>query len=184
MNCFNHPQVAAVGICAACQKGICRTCVGVDAPRVVCRECLERGSVLYGFDYRSALSVGTWPLVHVCGGIDPVTMRPKVAKGVIAIGNIAIGGIAIGGLSCGLVTLGGLSIGLLAALGGGAIGVGYSLGGVAVGSIAIGGLAIGFKVALGGAAFGPAVVDGRHCDPAALEYLRAWFGSNIPRNCR
>ena len=184
MNCFSHPQIAAVGICATCQKGICRACVGTDVPRLVCRDCLALGRGFYGFEYRSALTIGSWPLVHICGGIDPVTMRPRVAKGVIAIGGLAIGGLAIGGLACGLVTLGGLGVGLLFAVGGGAVGVGFSMGGVAVGSIAIGGLAVGFKAALGGVAIGPAVIDGRRCDPAALQYLGGWFGSNIPRNCQ
>ena len=26
MNCFNHPSVPAVGICKACQKGLCMEC--------------------------------------------------------------------------------------------------------------------------------------------------------------
>ena len=185
MNCFNHPQTAAVGICAVCQKAICRACVGVDVPRVVCRDCAVRGGVLYGFEYRSAIAVGSWPLLHICGGIDPVTLRPRVAKGVIAIGNIAVGVVALGGLSCGLAAIGGLSVGLLLAVGGGAVGAGYSLGGLAVGTVAIGGVAIGFKVALGGLAIGPSIVDARRCDPAALDYLRGWLGSgSLPRNCQ
>ena len=61
-------------------------------------------------------------------------MRPRVARGIIAIGNIAVGVVAIAGLSCGLVTLGGASIGLLFAVGGAAFGFGISVGGLAVGS--------------------------------------------------
>lgn len=26
MNCFNHPERAAIGICKACQKGLCTDC--------------------------------------------------------------------------------------------------------------------------------------------------------------
>jgi hypothetical protein len=184
VNCFNHDRVPAVGICAVCQKAVCRQCIVSDSPRVVCTTCLSRRAVL-GFEYRSPITIGGWPLIHVCAGIDPVTMRPRVAKGVIAIGNMAVGGLAIGGLACGLLTVGGASFGLFFALGGAAIGLGLSIGGFAAGSVAIGGAAVGLSYAIGGAAFGPATLDGRHCDPAALDFFRRWFGSGIlPPRCR
>jgi hypothetical protein len=158
--------------------------VGLDTPRIVCRACLERQTVI-GFEYRSRTSIGGWPLIHVCAGIDPRTMRPRIAKGVVAIGNLAVGGIAIGGLAFGLVTVGGLSLGMLLALGGAAVGVGISVGGLAVGSVAIGGAAVGFVYAIGGGALGPAIIDGRRCDPAALEFGRRWLGSaGLPPSCR
>ena len=184
MNCFNHDRVPAVGICAVCQKAVCRQCIGADRPRVVCNTCLETGA-MFGFDYRSPATIGSWPLIHICAGMDPVTMRPRVAKGVIAIGNMAVGVLAIGGLACGLFTVGGASFGLLFALGGGAIGLGLSLGGFAAGSVAIGGAAVGLSYALGGAAFGPSTIDGRHCDPAAVEFFRQWVSSIlVPLRCR
>jgi hypothetical protein len=139
---------------------------------------------MVGFEYRSGTEIGGWPLLHVCAGADPLTMRPKVAKGVIAIGNIAVGVVAIGGFAGGLVTVGGLSIGLLFALGGVAAGSGLSLGGVAIGAMAVGGVAIGYMYAIGGAAFAPAVLDGRHCDPEVLDVARRWVGSFVPRSCR
>lgn len=184
MNCFVHERTAAVGICAVCQRAVCRECVGHDAPRVVCRACLERRSV-QGFEYRSTASIGGWPLLHICMGVDPVTMRPRVARGIIAVGNIAVGGVAIAGVALGLVSLGGLSIGLVLALGGAALGLGLSLGGLAIGSVAVGGLAIGFQYALGGGAFGPAVIDGQGCDPAAADFIRRWFSERmLPPQCR
>src|ERR1700716_1290715 len=61
----------------------------------------------YSFEYKSSMTIAGWPLIHVCGGIDPVTIRPRIAKGVIAIGNIAFGVLAIGGLAGGVLTLGG-----------------------------------------------------------------------------
>lgn len=183
MNCFNHPDRAAVGFCAVCHKAICRQCVARSSPRIVCVDCLGQG-VIYGFEYRSAMTVGSWPLIHLCFGTDPATLRPKVAKGVIAIGNIAVGGVAIGGLACGLLTFSGVSFGLLGAFGGVAIGLGLSMGGVAFGSIAVAGVAVGLKAAMGGVALGPAVIDARHCDQAALDLFRAWFGNAIPRSCR
>src|SRR5215471_20269328 len=158
MNCYTHTSRPAVGICAICQKAICPDCVGRDAPRLACRSCVDRGVLLYGFEYKSSVAIGEWPLVHICMGIVPLTMRPRAAKGVIAIGNIAIGGLALGGLTVGLVAIGGLSIGLACALGGAALGLGLSVGGFAFGWIAVGGLAIGLKYAIGGAAFGPSVI--------------------------
>jgi len=184
MNCFVHPRTAAVGLCAVCQKAVCPDCVGRDTPRVVCRACLERSAVI-GFEYRSSVTIGNWPLIHICMGVDPLTMGPKVAKGVLAIGNVAVGGIAIAGLACGLVTVGGASFGLLFALGGAAVGLGLSIGGLAVGAVAVGGAAIGFVYAIGGGAFGPAIIDGRQCDAAAREFASQWFGTGrLPPSCR
>ena len=183
MNCYTHGRSPAVGLCVVCQKAVCRECVGSAAPRVVCRTCLQQRSI-FGYEYRSRMSIGGWPLVHICTGIDPATMRPRIARGVVAIGNLAIGGLAIAGLSFGLVTFGGASFGLLFALGGMSIGLGLSLGGVAIGSIAIGGIAVGLMYALGGLPFGPAVIGPRECDPAALEFFKQWFGSVVPPRCR
>jgi len=73
----------------------------------------------------------------------------------------------------------------LLALGGLAAGLGLSIGGLAIGSVAVGGAAIGFVYAIGGGAFGPAIIDGRRCDPAAVEFVRQWLGSSLlPPNCR
>jgi hypothetical protein len=184
MNCYTHGTRPAVGICAVCQKAICYKCVGRDAPRLACRECVELPPVVLGFEYKSTATIGSWPLLHICAGIDPVTMRPRAAQGVIAIGNIAFGGLAIGGLAVGLISIGGLSVGLAFALGGAALGLGLSVGGFALGSVAIGGMAVGFTYAIGGAAFGPAVIDGRHCDEAVRDLVIRWFGARLlPPSC-
>ena len=184
MNCFVHGRMAAVGVCAVCQKGACRDCVGRDTPRIICRTCIERRTIV-GYEYRSSLAIGSWPLLHVAAGFDPVTMRPMVARGVIAIGNMAVGVVAIAGLSCGLVAVGGLSVGILMALGGAALGVGFSVGGFAVGSIAAGGVAIGLAHAIGGLALAPSIIDGARCDPDTAELVRRWLGSGaLPPPCR
>jgi hypothetical protein len=192
MNCFTHSRNPAVGICVVCQKGICHECVGHQTPRLVCRTCSTSAAPLgfgrsgwygYGYEYKSSTTIGGWPLVHVCSGIDPVTMRLRVARGIVAIGNIAVGGLAVGGIACGLFTMGGASFGLLTAIGGAAVGLGVSVGGFAVGSIAIGGAAIGFVYAIGGGAFGPAVIDGMRCDEAARDFARRWL-NRLPPSCR
>ncbi len=184
MNCYVHEGATAVGLCTVCQKALCRLCVARETPRLVCRMCIDWGAAS-GFEYRSAAAIGSWPLIHVCTGVDPITMRPKIAKGIIAIGNIAIGAVAIGGLAFGLVGIGGACLGLALALGGAALGVGISFGGLAVGSVAVGGAAVGFVYAVGGGAIGPAIIDGRRCDPAARDFLLRWLGtSSLPPICR
>jgi hypothetical protein len=151
MNCFTHSRSAAVGMCVLCQKAVCHECVAREVPRLVCDACAARGGVMglgwygYGYEYKSSMTIGSWPLIHVCAGMDPVTMGPRIAKGVVAIG----------GLACGLFTVGGASIGLLLAVGGTALGLGVSVGGLAAGSIAIGGAVAGFVYAMGGGAIGP-----------------------------
>jgi hypothetical protein len=194
MNCFTHSRNVAVGMCVVCQKGVCHECVARETPRLVCRTCADRGGVWpyawyggygYSYEYKSSTTFGGWPLVHVCSGIDPVTMRPRIARGVVAIGNIAVGVLAIGGMACGLFTVGGASIGLLLAVGGAALGLGLSVGGFAVGSIAIGGAAVGFVYAIGGEAFGPAVINAVKCDEAAREFVRRWLGAPVlPPRCQ
>jgi hypothetical protein len=159
-------------VCAICQKALCRSCVGRDTPRLVCTTCLTRASApvwgwsggSYGvsWEYRSPIVIAGWPLVHLCFGSDPVTLRPRVARGIVAIGNAAVGVLAIGGA---------------------ALGAGLSIGGLAVGTVAIGGAAIGFAYAIGGGAVAPAVIDGRCCDQAALDFLRQWI-TTLPPACR
>ena len=139
----------------------------------------------YGYEYKSSVTIAGLPLVHICAGIDPETMMPRIAKGVIAIGNIAVGIVAIGGLACGLFTVGGCSIAVLTAIGGAALSLGLSVGGFAIGSVAIGGAAIGFVYAIGSIAAGPAVIDIMRCDASVLDAARRWLGSiTLPPSCR
>lgn len=182
MHCYAHPGTEAVGVCTVCGKALCRECVASDAPQLLCKSCLNRP--LFGFEYRSGLSLGNLPFIHVCTGIDPVTRRPKVARGVIAIGNIAVGVVALGGLSLGFFSLGGLAVGILGAVGGAALGAGVSFGGLAVGSVAVGGAAIGYSYALGGVAVAPSVIDGRHCQEAARAFFAQYLPGMLPPNCR
>ncbi len=183
MICYSHPDREAAGICAVCQKAVCRDCIAIDRPRLVCNECQRRG-VLFGFEYRSKAEIAGWPVIHVCTGMDPATMRPRVAKGIIAIGNIAIGAFAAGGVSLGLLTLGGLSLGLLLAVGGAAAGIGWSVGGFAVGSVAVGGMAIGFQYALGGVAIAPHAISEFVCDPEAARFFGTFAKSlPVPPSC-
>ncbi len=42
MQCANHPDRAAIGICVSCQKVVCASCSTRLQGRNFCRSCLER----------------------------------------------------------------------------------------------------------------------------------------------
>ena len=146
---------------------------------------------LTGFDYRSKATLFGWPLLHVAVGMDPVTGRAKVAKGIIAIGGMARGVFAFGGLATGIFAFGGMAVGVFA-FGGGAFGLVsfgglavallFALGGGALAPIAIGGGAIGWY-AYGGGALGVHVVDSLRQDPGAERILKSWAGALL-QNCQ
>ena len=48
-----------------------------------------RYGISWGYEYRSKAEFLGLPLVHVAQGIDPETGRPRVARGIIAVGNLA-----------------------------------------------------------------------------------------------
>ena len=103
-------------------------------------------------EYKSKARIGGWPLVHVASGLDPVTGKPLVARGVIAIGNVAVGVLAIAGAAFGGIAIGGFAVGILS-FAGIALGLLVSFGGISIGTVAIGGLAVG-GLAWGGVVLG------------------------------
>jgi hypothetical protein len=127
-----------------------------------------------GYEYKSEAQLFGLPLVHIASGYDPQTMRPRVAKGILAIGNVAVGVVALGGVALGGITLGGASLGLFA-IGGLAVG-GFAFGGGALGIIlALGGLAVSAGYAVGGLALAPHFMGGNGVDPAFLALLQRLF---------
>jgi len=161
--------------CPECDKEI-------SDKALMCPNCgFAAGNRLFVYEYRSKRELFGLPLVPmyigiVYGlGINPLTGRFRVAKGIIAIGNIAIGGVAIGGLSLGILSFGGLALGL-AAFGGAAVGLLLAMGGMAIGLVAIGGGAVGYY-ALGGGAWGTHAIGGNVQDPEAVEFFKRFLGS-------
>lgn len=136
-----------------------------------------------GREYRSTTTLFGLPLVHVATGIDRVTGKRRVAKGIIAVGDIAIGvfavggvatgGVTLGGVSLGVISLGGLSVGALLAIGGCALAAGLSFGGLAVSTIAVGGMAVGYY-AVGGGVAGVHTLSRTHVDPEVEKLLTPW----------
>ncbi len=131
---------------------------------------------VWGYEYRSRTEIFGLPLLHVCKGIDPRTGRPRVAKGIVAVGNIALGVVAIGGLSAGVFALGGLALGVVSFAG---LALGdFAFGGAAFGiSLAAGGLAVSAGYAVGGAAFAPHAIGGNGADPEFMRALERVFPS-------
>ena len=130
----------------------------------------------FGYEYRSPLTLFGLPLVHIVMGmgINPMTGRPRIAKGIIAIGNVAVGVLAIGGVAFGVVSIGGLALGL-ATLGGCSVGLLLAVGGLAIGTVAVGACAIGYY-ALGGAALGVHRLGSNAQDSEAVEFFRRYLG--------
>ena len=47
MNCYNHRQIAAVGICKSCGKGLCPECVEEIPNGIACKAtCVERARLI------------------------------------------------------------------------------------------------------------------------------------------
>ena len=71
MNCFNHPGVPAVGICKACQKGLCMECAVDLGHGIACknhREEVERLNATGGFFKQESLSFLSLGLALYLGG--------------------------------------------------------------------------------------------------------------------
>ena len=152
--------------CPECDKEI-------SDKALMCPHCgLAFGGRLFGYEYRSQKELFGLPLVHVVlgYGINSMTGKPRVAKGIIAIGHIALGGIAIGGLSLGVISFGGLALGI-AAVGGAAVGL----------LLALGGMAIGF-IAIGGGAFGYYALGGNAQNPEVIEFFKRWVGPFLEKS--
>ncbi len=139
---------------------------------------------MHGINYRSRATLFGLPLVHVATDIDPATNRPRVARGIIAIGGIAQGVVAFGGLAMGVIAFGGGAIGIVA-FGGGAVGVAalgglalavvMALGGLAIAPIAAGGGAIGY-FAYGGGVLGVHPLGANASDEIARRFFASWAG--------
>ncbi len=132
------------------------------------------GTYYWGYEYKSSMELFGLPFVHIAQGFDQATGRPRVARGIIAIGNMAIGVIALGGIAIGGLTFGGLSLGLFA-IGGLAAGA-ITLGGLSIGVLfAAGGLALSVFYAIGGIALALHAISALGADPSFVHLLESWF---------
>jgi hypothetical protein len=153
----------------------CRYCGEFLAdPRAPARLGVGYPASAWGYEYRSPIELYGLPLLHIARGIDLRTGRPRVAKGIIAIGNIALGVFALGGVAVGGFAFGGMGLGVFV-FGGIAIG-GVALGGMAAGILlAAGGMAVSTLYAIGGLALAPHTISGSGIDPEFVRLLEEWL---------
>jgi len=59
MNCFNHPDIPAVGICKVCHKGLCKGCAFDLGHGIACKNHREEVEVLNQYQF------GMWPLFTI-----------------------------------------------------------------------------------------------------------------------
>jgi hypothetical protein len=143
------------------------------------------------WEYKSKTTLLGWPLVHVVSGLDPVTWRPRTAKGWIAVGDgAAVGAVAVGGATAvgGIAIAGAASVGLIALAGGASIGGLFAMsGGVAAstGLAVAGGFAFGNHALAGGWGEGAHVWASNRQDeevwPRLLGYWRYISGGFLDR---
>lgn len=138
----------------------------ISGKALLCPHCgFSRRGAIYCFEYRSKKTCFGLPLLHIVLGpaIDPSTGRPRVAKGIVAVGGVAIGVLSLGGVSFGIISLGGVALGLL-----------LGIGGAAVGLIAIGGAAVGYYV-MGGGVWGIKSLESHQQVPEAMSSLKQYL---------
>lgn len=129
------------------------------------------------------------PILHYTRGRSPETGRPRVARGLVAVGRTAVGLVAVGRVAAGIVAVGQASAALLLgvgqatigpfALGQLAVGAVVGLGQVATGWMAVGQVAIG-KWVLAQVGLGAHVWDTRAAAPEAEAFFRALL-QRLPR---
>ncbi|HEX8242269.1 MAG TPA: hypothetical protein VF541_02190 [Longimicrobium sp.] len=68
MRCFNHPERDAVGICKACQKGLCPDCIADLGHGVACRGRHEdEVALLQTLVARNAQASAAMPMARLVG---------------------------------------------------------------------------------------------------------------------
>jgi hypothetical protein len=101
------PPLSPCRVCRAEVRAADLTCPHCGAPRPARAEFSGEG-----YEWRTAAAWRGSPLLHVAFGLD-AEGRPRVARGVIAIGQRAHGGVAIGVIATGFVAIGFVAIGLV-----------------------------------------------------------------------
>jgi hypothetical protein len=135
MNCYEHPEVSAVGTCANCGRGICQQCMTVVDAKIYCRACAAAGATFQQANQTNGLSIASLVLgivsvpLDFCYGAGLLLAIPAVIMGFVARNQIkqtggkqrgsgmALAGILTGGIPAILAIVGLLVIGVLLLLG-------------------------------------------------------------------
>ena len=103
MNCFNHPDVPAVGMCKYCQKGLCKTCAFDSGHGIACKNHRDEVEVLN--QYQS----GMRPL-YILMLLGVVLTLSGILMGTMATGSV------LRVMGTGMIVLSSLILALIRAL--------------------------------------------------------------------
>ena len=96
MNCFNHPQVAAVGICKYCQKGLCPECAVDMGHGIACKDHQVEVNELYDIHFMNKQSAQNMSKVYKQSSAAMIFMGIAGIAGGIALGRAGLVLILIG----------------------------------------------------------------------------------------
>lgn len=131
------------------------------------------GRTGWGIEWKSKTTLFGWPLVHVAFGFSR-PFRPRVAKGIIAIGQFAVGVVTIAQVGLGLVFGLGQFIFAPAAVAQFAVTILAALGQFAIGWLAIGQIVLA-HYGYGQTGAGTYLWTAHRHDPQAIAFFQQLF---------
>ena len=98
MNCFNHPNIPAVGICKYCQKGLCMECALDLGHGIACKNHREEVEIRYstsGIYTQMFYIFGPLGIIMILSGIltDNYMNTKEPALFFIGTGMLGFGGL-------------------------------------------------------------------------------------------
>lgn len=96
MNCFYHPEVAAVAICKYCQKGLCTECAVDLRHGISCKEHQAEVNELYDIHFMHKQSAQNMSRIYKQSAVAMSFMGIAGVVGGLVIGRTGIILVAIG----------------------------------------------------------------------------------------
>ena len=81
MNCFNHRNIPAIGLCKSCGKGLCEDCAAELATGIACKAACENAVDLHSSEVQNILST----MLELDKRISRTSRNQIRSSGVIAL---------------------------------------------------------------------------------------------------